>query len=218
MLWKSQLQSEIALSTTHAEYVALSQCMRVMIPMTSMVKEILTVLDSKLVATTTFHSEVFEDNMGAYYLANNQKLTARSKHFLTKYHFFWQAVREGIDGVELKVSKVDTKLQNADYLTKRLPQEVFHANRQRVQGWIVMLDNKPQFVPEFVCNSPEIVRDAATYWTALSPTYERESKGIPGSIHGATTQSGFPNPTDISQSSQEYSKTGEPANQQVKSK
>ena len=54
-----------------------------------------------------------------------------------------------------------------------------------------MLDNKPQFVPEFVCNSPEIVRDSANHQTALSPTYERESKGIPFSIHGATTQSGF---------------------------
>ena len=84
MLWKSQLQSEVALSTTHAEYVALSQCMRVIIPLTSLVKEVLQAVDSKLVVTTAFHSEVFEDNMGAYYLANNQRLTSRSKHFLTK--------------------------------------------------------------------------------------------------------------------------------------
>ena len=29
VIWKSQLQGETALSTTHAEYVALSQCMRI---------------------------------------------------------------------------------------------------------------------------------------------------------------------------------------------
>jgi len=172
MLWKSQLQTEVALSTTHAEYVALSQCMRVIIPLTSLVKEVLQAVDSKLVVTTMFHSDVFEDNMGAYYLANNQRLTSRSKHFLTKYHFFWQAVREGVEGVEVKVSKIDTKLQNADYLTKGLPQEVFHANRQRVQGWIVTIDNKAYFVQDQLTKTAK-----GSAEEALSPTYERESCG-----------------------------------------
>ena len=43
-IWKSQLQSEIALSTTHAEYVALSQCMRIVLPFQAMVKEALKVV------------------------------------------------------------------------------------------------------------------------------------------------------------------------------
>ena len=33
------------------------------------------------------------------------------------------------------MAKVDTSLQNADYLTKGLSREVFQANRHRVQGW-----------------------------------------------------------------------------------
>ena len=131
---------------------------------------------SSLVVKTTFHLEVFEDNMGAYYLANNQRLTPRSKHFLTKYHFFWQAVKEGVEGIEVKVSKIDTHLQNADYLTKGLPQEVFHANRQRVQGWIVMLDGKSQFVPTYTYNleSPAPITKGSAD-KALRPTNERES-------------------------------------------
>ena len=48
-----------------------------------------------------------------------------------KYHHFWQAVRDG----DVKVSKIKTTLQNADFLTKGLPQETFQANRHRVQGW-----------------------------------------------------------------------------------
>ena len=69
--------------------------------------------------------------MGAYYLATNQRLTSRSKHFLIKYHHFWEAVRRG----DVSVEKINTHLQNADYLTKGLPHEVFHQNRRRLQGW-----------------------------------------------------------------------------------
>ena len=45
----------------------------------------------------------------------------------------------------IKVEKIDTKLQNADYLTKGLPHETYHENRKRVQGWLVSLNGKPQF-------------------------------------------------------------------------
>jgi len=38
--WASKLQSEIALSTIEAEYIALSMCMRDLIPMWSLFKEL----------------------------------------------------------------------------------------------------------------------------------------------------------------------------------
>ena len=148
-LWRSALIAEIALSTTHAEYVALSQCMQVIIPLVSMMKEVLACISEDTVVSTTFHSTVFEDNMGAFYLANNQRLTSRSKHFLVKWHHFWEHVKTSRNTKgEIKVVKVDTKLQNADYLTKGLSQEVFQANRHRVQGWIAQSDqNYSQSVP-----------------------------------------------------------------------
>ena len=40
------------------------------------------------------------------------------------------------------VKKIETHLQNADYLTKGLPHEVFHQNRRRVQGWLVSVNGK----------------------------------------------------------------------------
>ena len=138
VVWKSQLQSEIALSTTHAEYVALSQCMRIVLPFRAMVKEALEIVKMNSKIDTTFKTTVFEDNMGAYYLATNQRLTSRSKHFLIKYHHFWEAVRNG----EVSVEKIETHLQNADYLTKGLPHDVFHQNRRRVQGWAVSVSGK----------------------------------------------------------------------------
>ena len=167
IIWKSQLQTEIALSTTHAEYVALSQCMRVVLPLRSMIKEALEVVKMDDNVSTTFKATVFEDNMGAYYLANNQRLTSRSKHFLVKWHFFWEAVKNGL----VSVKKVDTELQNADYLTKGLPHKVFHKNRQRVQGWIVFVKGVPKFYADR--------RDSAT-----SGHYsERESQENPDSGH-----------------------------------
>ena len=88
--------------------------------------------------STVFKTTVFEDNMCAYYLATNQRLTSRSKHFLIKYHHFWESVRNG----DVLVKKIETRLQNADNLTKGLPHDVFHENRRRVQGWLVSVNGK----------------------------------------------------------------------------
>jgi hypothetical protein len=38
VVWHSKLQTEIALSTTEAEYVALSECLRDTIPMMQLIK------------------------------------------------------------------------------------------------------------------------------------------------------------------------------------
>jgi len=132
LLWKSQLQTEISLSTLEAEYSALSQCMRVVLPLRALIQHTLGVIEKPRTIPTTFKCIVFEDNMGAYYLATNQRITARTKYFLIKWHHFWDAVNRG----DVQVVKVETGLQNADYLTKGLPQEVFQANRYRVQGWL----------------------------------------------------------------------------------
>ena len=103
-----------------------------------MIKEALEIIKVKSDISTTFKTTVFEDNMGAFYLATNQRLTSRSKHFLIKYHHFWESVRKG----DVLVKKIETHLQNADYLTKGLPHEVFHQNRRRVQGWLVSVNGK----------------------------------------------------------------------------
>ena len=139
ILWKSQLQTEIALSTVAAEYYALSQCMRVVIPLRALILETLTALQHPACCPTKFKCKVFEDNMGAYFLATNQRLTNRTKYFLVKYHHFWDAVNRE----EIQVEKVDTALQNADYLTKGLAPEPYLANRHRVQGWMVEIDGEP---------------------------------------------------------------------------
>ena len=107
-----------------AEYVALSSCMRVVLPLHELIKHTFDTIQLPSSIATSFSSTVFnftttvyEDNQSAYYLATNQRITNRTKHFLIKWHHFWDAVRNG----HIKVVKIPTDLQNADYLTKGLP-------------------------------------------------------------------------------------------------
>jgi len=64
-------------------------------------------------------------------LANNQRITSRTRYFQVKWHFFWDIVKRG----EIKVLYIPTDLQKADFLTKMNPREVFERLRKMVQGW-----------------------------------------------------------------------------------
>ena len=71
-LWKSKMQSEISLSTTEAEYIALSQSMRDLIPLMNIIEEIDDIFEIKT-ETPVICCKVFEDNNGALELATSQK-------------------------------------------------------------------------------------------------------------------------------------------------
>ena len=61
VLWVSKLQTEVALSTTEAEYIALSQSMRDLIPFMTLHDEICEVFKLKF-SKPTVKCTVFEDN------------------------------------------------------------------------------------------------------------------------------------------------------------
>lgn len=114
--WKSQLQREIALSSTESEYTGLSYAIRDVIPIINLLEEIasrhhLPQAESKLFV------KVFEDNAGDIEMANNHKYCPRTKHLNNRIHHF----RQYIDSGKIKVEKIDTKDQEADILTKPLP-------------------------------------------------------------------------------------------------
>ena len=131
ILCKSQLQSTIALSTSEAEYGALSQAMRTLLPLRETVLEFIIHIDNKLlrqafgsdVNLINFSTVIHEDNATALSLAIKQKITTRTKHWAVKSHFFWSHIND--PAKHLSVVKVDTKEQRADYLTKGLVKELF---------------------------------------------------------------------------------------------
>ena len=130
ILWHSKLQTEIALSTTEAEYISLSSAMRDLIPMRIILSEIgkvLDISDQEIVC----HSKVFEDNKGAEELANVPKMRPRTKHIAVKYHHFRSHVANGT----IKVLRIGTKEQIADIFTKALPRETFLILRKQLLGW-----------------------------------------------------------------------------------
>ena len=75
----------MALSTTEAEYIALSHAMRELIPFRSLVLEFQERLQY-ISSATTISCKVFEDNNGALELANKPKFRPRTKHIGIKYH------------------------------------------------------------------------------------------------------------------------------------
>ena len=130
LLWKSQLQSHVSLSTLEAEYSALSYALKTLIPLKRLLVHLMDALDADEGLRTTVQARAFEDNQGALCLATNQRVTNRTKYFLVKWHWFWSFVPS-----EFEVFKIDSKNQRADFLTKGLPRAAFEHNRNSVQGW-----------------------------------------------------------------------------------
>ena len=71
--FNSKLQTEIALSTTEAEYIALSQSTREVIPFMEFLKEISQVFDIHL-PTPKVYCKMFEDNESCISLDKSQNL------------------------------------------------------------------------------------------------------------------------------------------------
>ena len=129
--WVSKLQTEIALSTLHAEYVALSQSLRDLLPVKELVTELLQgmVIDSGKLRFVS-KSTVFEDNSSAIQVATCPKLTPTSKFIAVKYHWFRQHVESG----EIHITKVESSQQLADIFTKGLQGEKFLSIRKLLCG------------------------------------------------------------------------------------
>ena len=134
LVWKSQLQSTIALSTAKSEYYSLSIAIRTLLPIRRLILEVVqhvNLPEHMHLESHQFRATVREDNTSALNLATNQHITSRTRHCHVRWHHFWENVQEGNAIVEY----VETREQNADYLTKSNVLVIFVDNRYRVQGW-----------------------------------------------------------------------------------
>jgi hypothetical protein len=129
--WVSTLQKLSALSTMEAEYIALSDSCRQLIPLRSILAELLTCLKISDTVAVRSRSTVYEDNNGALALANMPHMTPRSKHIAIKYHHFREHVQSG----SIEIVKIDTHAQLADICTKGLADGPFQKIRALVMGW-----------------------------------------------------------------------------------
>jgi hypothetical protein len=132
ILWKSKLQSETALSTMMAEYIALSNSMRDLLPIKTIINEVTDAFKVKR-DKTSYVTTCWEDNAGCLILANlkEPQTTPRSKFYAIKLHWF----REQLVPNSIEIKKVDTALQKADLWTKPFSKEKFEELRLLVCGW-----------------------------------------------------------------------------------
>jgi hypothetical protein len=131
IVWASQLQQEIALSSTEAEFIGLSYALRTTIPIMELLKEFQQHGFDIKSTQPKVHCRVFEDNSGAIELAKVPKMRPRTKHINIKYHHFRSYVNNG----EITVHAIATQLQPADMLTKPLNQITLYRHRLKIMGW-----------------------------------------------------------------------------------
>ena len=130
ILWKSQIQIEICLSSTKSKYIGLSYTLREVIPIMNVIKEMRKLKLILAVNTPKIHCKVFEDNSGTLKMARNYKYRPQTKHLNVKNHHFRDYVERG----EIIVHKIYTSEQLADYLTKPVSQEILEHLRPQVMG------------------------------------------------------------------------------------
>jgi histone deacetylase 1/2 len=126
--WASKLQTIIALSSTEAEYVSLSEALRDTIPLMDLINEFKDNGFKVYSEVPRVHCKAFEDNSGALELARLPKLRPRTKHINIKYHHFREHVRLGL----IKVYPIGTNDQIADIFTKPLAQNLFLKFRKKL--------------------------------------------------------------------------------------
>ncbi|GJU44983.1 retrovirus-related pol polyprotein from transposon TNT 1-94 [Tanacetum coccineum] len=110
--WSSKKQKSTAISTTEAEYIAMSGCCAQILWMRSQLTDY----------GFAFNKiPLYCDNHSAIALCCNNVQHSRSKHIDIRHHFIREQVKKGV--VELYF--VTTDYQLADIFTKALPRERF---------------------------------------------------------------------------------------------
>jgi len=106
--WKTKKQSNVTKSSTHAEYMALSESVSEIKVIVSLLKDFQT--------NVTRPINVYKDNSGAVAIAKFRNFTKNSKHIKVHYHFVHECVEEDM------IDIINIELENniADILTKSL--------------------------------------------------------------------------------------------------
>ena len=110
--WKSKTQKSVTLSSTEAEYVAMSETAKEI----SFIYQILESMGIKVELPII----VRVDNIGAIFMAENRAVSQRTKHVDTRLRFVNEFIEKGF----IKIRFVKTDENNADLFTKNLGSEL----------------------------------------------------------------------------------------------
>lgn len=122
--WRSRRQRTVALSTTEAEYMAISDCSRHALWIKAIFLDLdisfspeFSVSSSVSVFSSSDSISIFNDNNGSNILTKDPVINDRSKHIDIRYHF----IREKVKEKQISTHHIPMSENPADYLTKPLP-------------------------------------------------------------------------------------------------
>ena len=118
--WKSKSGRSVTLSSTEAEYFAMSECAKELI----FTKNVLESMGIKI----KLPIEIKVDNTGAIYLSNNYTTGQRTKHIDVRVHFVRQYIEDGI----FKIVFVKSEANDADIFTKNTSEEIFKEQSEKI--------------------------------------------------------------------------------------
>ena len=115
IMWKSTKQHTVALSSTEAEYLGITDTMKDLLWLKNLLVEIQYITEDQSL-------RLLGDNAGSLDLARNQVTLSRSKHIDIRHHFIRQHVENG----DVKIVHIPGKENIADVLTKGLGKIAFN--------------------------------------------------------------------------------------------
>lgn len=118
--WRSRKQDCVALSTMEAEYVAMSECCKEAIWVSSV---------ASWIASEEIGTRVLVDNQAALHSVKEDADSSRSKHIDIRHHYMRDVSRKGV----ATFAYVPSELNKADMFTKPLGKELFHRGCQSIR-------------------------------------------------------------------------------------
>ncbi|GJU61995.1 retrovirus-related pol polyprotein from transposon TNT 1-94 [Tanacetum coccineum] len=156
--WSSKKQTSTSISSTEAEYIAMSGCCAQILWMRSQLSDY---------GFAYNHIPLYCDNKSAIALCCNNVQHSRSKHIDIRHHFIREQVEKGV--VELYFMR--TEYQLADIFTKALPRERFEFILPRLG----MKSMKPETLKHIMADVNAPVEQAP----ALAPPTRTDEQILP---------------------------------------
>ena len=114
IFWRSAKQTGVALSTTEAEYIAVSETAKKLVAIRGILMELGVLPDD-------YKFPILVDNNGAIAASNGEKVTRNARHIDIRYHHVRDLVAKGV----IDVLYTPSSKMTADGLTKPLPTDPF---------------------------------------------------------------------------------------------
>jgi hypothetical protein len=118
--WKSKAQQSVTLSSTEAEWVALSEAIKEVIFLINLLGSMRIIVQLPVIVRV--------DNVGAIFMSENLTTTSRTKHIDIRSKYVREYVEDGV----IKIIFVKSEDNDSDLLTKNLGSELHHKHSDKL--------------------------------------------------------------------------------------